>query len=659
MDFFEQQERARKHTGVLVALFALAVLGLIGATYLLVASAVAYLQGGGSFSSADLWNWRILVGIGGSIVVLVGGAMLTRMLQLRAGGQVVAEMLGGRRVEPASDEPAERRLLNVVEEMALASGTPVPSVYVLDQELAINAFAAGHSPEDAVIGITRGALEPFTRDELQGVIAHEFSHILNGDMRLNIRLMGVLYGILVIGLVGWFLLRSPLFSISRSSRDRGQAAAALLFKVIGLVLVVLGWLGTLFGNLIKAAVSRQREYLADASAVQFTRNPSGIGGALMRIAGSSFGSRLAAAQAAEMSHMLFGEGVRSWFSTHPSLEARVRRIDPRLIELAAAGEAPAALGSAAPSGVLAASDAESATARVAALAGTRASSYVHSATAASARLPTPAPAHLVHARQLLAELPAELRDAAREPYSARMLVYAMLLSGEPHARQLQSRELAARLSPELAHASELMRAALERQGRDSWLPLVEMALPALSELSRQQFLELRAAMHALIQADRRVDWFEWVLLKVVLKQLEQHFGLARPARVRHRSLERLIEPCSVLLSLLAQTGQADAARAELAFEAGRHALGLVALRRASSQPSIAAVESALQQLAQLTPRLKRQLLAACSACIFADQRVDPEEAELLRAFASALDCPMPPLLLPHVARSPVTRAKSA
>lgn len=632
MDFFEQQEVARKNTGYLVALFVLAVSALISVTYLVVASAVAYLQGGGNFTFGDLWNWRILVGIGGSIVFVVGGAVLTRMVQLRSGGQVVAEMLGGRRVEPASVEPAERRLLNVVEEMAIASGTPVPPVYILDQELSINAFAAGHTQEDAVIGVTRGALEAFTRDQLQGVVAHEFSHILNGDMRLNIRLMGVLYGILVIGLVGWFILRSPIFAVSRSARDRERGAAILLLKVMGVVLVVIGWLGTFFGNLIKAAVSRQREYLADASAVQFTRNPEGIGGALKRIAEYGLGSRLHAAHAVEMSHMLFGEGVRSLFSTHPPLADRIRRVAPGLLEPGGPQSLGASTGANAdgPLGVAGFGALSSTTSRV--------------QPEAAQQVEGPAPEHLIYAQQLLEAMPTSLRDAAHEPYSARALVYCMLLSEQAAVRRLQLEELAARMPVEFQQVVLALRAELESLGRTSWLPLVEMALPSLSEMSEAQFRDLRSTMQALIQADQRVDLFEWVLQKIVLRHLEQHFGFARPGRVRHHSLERLVEPSSVLLSLLAYAGHREEDAVAHAFEAGKFSLGLASLRRLPRKQALGAIEVALERLAGLAPRLKRQLLMACAECISADHQVTAAEAELFRAFASALDCPMPPML---------------
>ena len=278
----------------------------------------------------SLSRGRCLLGVGFAVVVLIGGASGTKMLSLRRGGGAVAEMLGGRLVSEMTDDPHEQRLVNVVSEMAIASGTPVPLIYVLDGEAGINAFAAGHGVEDAAVAVTRGALEQFTRDELQGVIAHEFSHILNRDVRLNTRLTGLLFGILVLSVAGRLLLRGGAHARIGRSNDRGGGAGAAV--AIGLALMIVGYIGVFFGRLIKQAVSRQREYLADASAVQFTRNPEGLASALKRIAGYADGSIIEAPAAEEVSHFFFADGMRSAFfgkmlSTHPPLEERIRRLD--------------------------------------------------------------------------------------------------------------------------------------------------------------------------------------------------------------------------------------------------------------------------------------------------------------------------------------------
>ena len=332
-DFFERQDITRRNTGRLVLLFVLAVIAIMVSIYLLLAATMGYLNQNPETGAIDwsLANDLQLVGIAvvGTLVV-VGGGALFKTAQLRGGGRVIAEELGGRRLNPDTSVSGERQLLNVVEEMAIASGTPAPPVYLLDEEGGINAFAAGFTINDAVIGVTRGAVERLSRDELQGVIAHEFSHILNGDMCLNIRLIGFLYGILIIGMLGYFMLRVSAFSSYRHRRSsRDSSPLALL--ALGAGLMVVGFLGTFFGNLIKAGVSRQREFLADASAVQFTRQPAGIAGALKRIGGFLSGSTVQSPNAPEANHMFFGKatsGLSGLFATHPPLADRIRKLEP-------------------------------------------------------------------------------------------------------------------------------------------------------------------------------------------------------------------------------------------------------------------------------------------------------------------------------------------
>ncbi len=349
MDFFSAQDAARSHTTRLVILFLLAVVSLIVLTNLLVMGFMTYLDvqldgmnvlqmnadhlqvSGRLANFFDKFNWERFLVIGAAVALVVAAGSLYKIASLRGGGRVVAESLGGRRISQDSDDRLQRKVLNVVEEMAIAAGTPVPPVYVLEQEAGINAFAAGLTPADAVIGVTRGCIEQLSRDQLQGVIAHEFSHILNGDMRLNLRLIGVLHGILLIGLVGYFIFRSAFFSSNSRSNSRTSGGIPLL--ALGAGLAVIGYTGTFFGNLIKASVSRQREFLADASAVQFTRNPAGIAGALKRIGGFKAGSRMESPLAPQMSHAYFSPGVEIQFAVcHPPSAGGAHPPNPATLE---------------------------------------------------------------------------------------------------------------------------------------------------------------------------------------------------------------------------------------------------------------------------------------------------------------------------------------
>ncbi|MBM4370716.1 MAG: M48 family metallopeptidase, partial [Deltaproteobacteria bacterium] len=400
MDFFGHQDRARRSSGRLVILFSVAVAAVAGSIALLAGLLLGRESGGGLDAGAFL-------GAGAATLAVIGIGALLKTASLAAGGRRVAEALGGRLVQAGAASPAERRLLNVVEEMALAAGVPVPLVFVLDAEPGINAFAAGRTPEDAAVAVTRGALETFSRDELQGVIAHEFSHILNGDMRLNLRLMGLLGGILALTVIGRILLRAG--SVSTGRRKKDGAGLAL----VGLGLVVIGWVGVLAGRMIQAAVSRQREYLADASAVQFTRNPDGIGGALRKIRDVVTGSRVAAPAAAEASHMFFGPVSAAFlFATHPPLDERIARVEGLpLEELRAAAPPP-------PSAV---SRGEVLAAGFAAAA----------ARAAGADLP---PGSMESAARIAGRLPGPLRDALGNGLGAAATVSALLLDRDPAVR---------------------------------------------------------------------------------------------------------------------------------------------------------------------------------------------------------------------------------
>ena len=282
-----------------------------------------------TFADSLRSNASILIATALIATLFILGSSLYKRRDCHPVVDQVARELGGTPVATDVRDPLRRRYRNIVEEMAIASGVPVPEIYVLEAENGINAFAAGYAPGDAAIAVTRGALETLDRDELQGVVAHEFSHILNGDMRLNIRLMGVLFGIMVLGLIGRLIVRGGYHtSIVSSRRDRGTPVVL----IVGLGLVILGGIGVFFARLIKAGVSRQREYLADASAVQFTRQSEGIANALKKIGGYADGSSITAADPEEVSHMLFGSGSRlaGLFATHPPLTKRIQALDPGL-----------------------------------------------------------------------------------------------------------------------------------------------------------------------------------------------------------------------------------------------------------------------------------------------------------------------------------------
>jgi Zn-dependent protease with chaperone function len=629
-DFFERQAVARRNTKWLVVMFIFAVIAIVGSTIVVTAAAL---------SAADE-HGRVRLDLpllaGGAALGLIVVGSLYKTAQLAGGGTVVAERLGGRRVYPNTIDPVERRVLNVVEEMALASGVPVPPVFMMKGEMGINAFAAGYSPSDAVVGITQGCAQQLSRDELQGVVAHEFSHILNGDMRLNLRLIGVLHGILLMGLVGREVLWISAYSGGSRSRknDGGQ-----LLLIIGAVFMVLGFVGLFIGNLIKAAASRQREYLADASAVQFTRNPQGIAGALRRIGAAMFGSKLRSPRAAEASHMYFAEGLSSMFATHPPLRDRIRRVDPQWDgEYPPAIPADAVVGLGAPG--------------AAGLVGGEAPDHeqdvygkpvpVAVVRHAVDQVANPTELHREYVRELIAAMPPAVTEAAHEPYGARALIFATLLDENADVRATQLRALERATDPNVFELTLKLVRDVNQLDVRAYLPLVDMTLPALRSLTAGQYDEFNRCFIQLVQADKRLGLFEWTLHQILMRHLRPQFEKVREPQIRYYGLQQLGGQISVLLSTLAYASQHDD---QEAFQAGAAHLEAVPVQLLSREAcGVGQLDDALRELRQVAPKLRAQLVDACAACICADRTVSVEEGELLRAICDMLNCPMPPLL---------------
>jgi len=648
-DFFQQQDVARRSTTRLIVLFALAIVAIILSIEILLAATTGYLgrdPDTGAINWAAVTDLRLLLVSAVGTLIVVGGGSLYKIAELRAGGHVVAEQMGGRLLTTGTADLVEQRLLNVVEEMALASGTPTPPVYLMDQEDGINAFAAGFSPQDAVIGVTRGTATRLDRDELQGVIAHEFSHILNGDMRMNLRLMGLLHGILIIGMLGYFVLRTSFYTgAGRRSKDK----EGLPILAIGLGLTVIGFAGTFFGNLIKAAVSRQREFLADASAVQFTRQPDGIAGALKKIGGFAKGASIQNPNAPLASHMFFGEattGLTSLFATHPPLEERIRRIDPSWNgefpdDVAAVAPVPQFPNSAVPQ-FSSSPVPQFPISPVPQFS----SSPVPQFSSAVASIGQPGPAHIRYAAQLIESLPPDLAAAAREPYGARAVVYGLLLDSQPAVRAQQLTRLESdadagvfeetvRLAPFLEHLPAKMR-----------LPLLEIALPSLRALIQAQRVAFERNVRTLIEADSRINLFEWSLHRILRRDVEMALGQGGPAGVVFQTAAAVRSQCELLMSTLAYVGQRDDPAAAHAFGQAMVVLGFDGAHILTKKDcGLAELDGVLGELDQAAPQVKRTILEAAVACIAADREATAAEAELLRAVSASMSCPMPPILL--------------
>jgi Zn-dependent protease with chaperone function len=640
MNFFEAQDRARRNTLWMILLFILAVAGLIFLTNLLLLVVLAYLKTGYFvFSISELqiyFDLTVFVGIAVGVCLLIFGGSLYKTMSLSKGGPAVAEMLGGRLVPQSTNDLQQRQLLNVVEEMSIAAGMPIPKVYMLDED-SINAFAAGQSPSTAVIGVTRGAVTQLSREELQGVIAHEFSHIFNGDMRLNIRLIGVLHGILLVGMIGYFVLRSLRFAGRSRSKKGGGGLIAIV--ALGAGLMVIGYAGTFFGQWIKAVVSRQREYLADASAVQFTRNKDSIAGALKKIGGSGAGSFIESPAAPQYSHAYFANGLGSFwqslFATHPPLEKRIKVIDPhwdgKFIRPQARQQPVPAQ----------APDVASARAAAAELAVSTA--ILSAADQAIRQIGTLNEENIEQVRQLILAMPESLREAAQSAFSARALIYASLIN-----RQTSKKEAWASLQQ---HADRSMPALtlqylpeLQKLDDKMKLPLLELCINALRELSTNQFIQFERAINNIIAVDNKVDLSEWIIQRLVLQQLNEHFGLRKPPKPRYSTLGAVKSDAEALMSLIAYVEHKDENRAAQAFDHGKNEIGATAFNILSRQDfSLNTLNQSLDNLMQLKPLVKPRILKACVAIILADGKTTTRGIELVRTISTCLDCPMPPM----------------
>jgi Zn-dependent protease with chaperone function len=651
-DFFDRQSAARRNTIWLVAMFLLATAGIVAGTFALAFFATNHLQAPSRALGGETQALQYeipLLAAGGALAMVAGGTLF-KIVELRSGGGTgVATRLGGNRLYPNDTKLTERRLLNVVEEMAIASGVPVPPVFLLE-EPGINAFAAGYSPSDAVLGVTRGAAEQLTRDELQGVIAHEFSHILNGDMKMSIRLIGILHGILLLGLTGKILLRSMAYGGRGSSRDRGSALLVVL--AISLALMVLGFVGTFLGGLMKAAVSRQREYLADASAVQFTRNPSGIGGALKRIGAAMAGSRLQAPSASEASHLFFAQGVWEGFTglmaTHPPLPKRILAIEPNWD-----GTYPEPLTPESRPGATAAAEG---VAGVSALAGSGsgAADLIQATLVDHAvdQVGEPRDIHREYAAKIIAELPPVVRDAAREPFQARAVVYCLLLDDRREVRQKQVTALRQTADPAVLHAASQLQQHVASVDARARLPLVDMCMPTLRSMSARQFEVFAQCIHSLVAADENLALFEWTLGRMIARHLEPEYDRQRRVITLYYGLQKLGSECSMLLATLAHVGHSPE-QAALAFRAAKPSLSDVPLAWLPRDAcSLGALQKALDTLSRVAEKHRGRVLNACAQVICADGQVKVAEAELLRGIADLLDCPVPPF----IAGQPVTPA---
>ena len=663
MNFFQEQERARQHTLVLVVIFVVAILTLIVMTVLFITGLDVYfdhvpvavfLSSPFDYVQAKYFYLTSIAVLG----VVISGS-LYKYAQLSGGGKIVAIALGGQQVNRNRANRQEQKLLNVVEEMAIASGISTPTVYLLRGD-EINAFAAGLTFDDAVIGVTQGCIDKLDRDELQGVIAHEFSHIFNGDMRLNLQLTATLHGILLIGIIGEFIFRSSGSKGSRSSSGRNKGGGGVpYFLVLGAGLMVLGYVGTFFGSLIKANVSRRREYLADATAVQYTRYPRGISGALKKIA--YFSSKLHSPAAEVYSHLYFAEGVSSLFSnltaTHPPLKKRIKKVEPswngkfpdysrsrnikdrkhakEKLDKEAARKARAEKVNMAVAGRELDQDSDVKSRRR-----SKKERFVQGAIAAAMmQVGTMHEDTIEEVQKEISELDKRILDRLNEPLGAQAVLLSLLYDGA------YKDELYGVVQEEnpylLLEFASFMREGHTGLQKQSAL-IIALAMNALKSLSIEQYQHFKKIVEAFVVVDNRVTLFEWSLQYIIQRPLELHLGVREVPKRTGTHIGAVKKEVETLYSMLVQAQYEDEVVAKEAFDKTKKAIQAGALQYIpKDQIDHALFLQAVTAIERTKPVISERIFEGVLHCIKLDGKVSDTENAFIHAIAQLMQVPLP------------------
>ena len=650
MNFYKSQDEARKKTKLLVFYYILAIVATVLFMYALLSLVYVHVVGGEGAQfdvngqPLDFWQkyldfYRFMVVSGVTIAVILMGSAYKSM-QVSAGGGVVASSLGGRLVDPSTNDAEERQLLNIVEEMAIASGVPVPQVWVIDADRGINAFAAGTEPGNAVIGVTRGTIQRLNRAELQGVVAHEFSHILNGDMKMNIRLMCMLHGLLLLSIIGYSLMRISFFTGSSRNRSKEGAGVGVALVVSGICIIVVGTVGAFFASLIQAAISRQREYLADASAVEFTMDPNGIAGALKKIGGCAYRGNVSAPAASELEHMFFApSGMFNYgMASHPPLEERIGLIEPDWdggFEESSIRDVESSVklqkAQQRPSNPL--------------------DNFGMGAVVAGAMLDglgESSQTNIGRGQKVLNGLDASWIHACHDKYQAQLLIYGLLLAEDGKLKQSEVSHLKNAIGQQMTDLALGWQSALMEIHSSKKIALIDIAIPTLRQLSSLEYDRFIELTQWLIRSDSNVDLFEFMLQKMLQRHLDAHFKGQRRITMKHRSLGTLNHPTNIVLSTLAGVGAKSEQALREAYAAATELLQEYGCPKSHILPpdqcGIGRIDEALAEIECATPMVKKQFLLVCGKVVMLDGEVTSREAELLRATADAIGCPIPPFV---------------
>lgn len=658
MNFYEAQDDARKRTKWLVLYFILAVVGVVAAVYAVVG--FAYQVQGGSeviyrdqfgnitrdVRSGEWWDLGRFLTVS---VVTVGVILLGNVfksLQLAGGGAAVARDVGARPVDPLTRDLDEKKLVNIVEEMAIASGMPVPQVWIMDEEVGINAFAAGTEPGNAVIGVTRGCVQRLTRGELQGVVAHEFSHILNGDMKLNMRLIGWLFGIMMLAMLGRMLFHSLRFVRVRNNSKDNSAGLIIALLLAGVALMVIGSIGVFFARMIQAAISRQREYLADASAVEFTRDPSGISGALKKIGGQQYGSKVNSAKAGEASHMFFADGgmFSFGFDTHPPLDVRISAIEKSWDGKFKNTELPPVARRGRPErGKIDAS--QIADARMSGFSNSSSEIRVNRTDWDDIGNTSHNDVHV--GKQILESISEEWIEACHDREYAQALVFGLLLAEDD---ELQQGEVSFLNKSAGKYAVELAigwNQKLRNIHSTEKIALIDLCIPTLRRLTMPEYERFIEITRWMIASDGEVDIFEFMLQKVLERHLSAHFLHHNTAKTRYSNVRKLVDEINILISTMAGIGAENGDELVRAYSAASEYLSKMGEAVTILPPErcgLVEVDKALDKIEQASPLIKKEVLHSCGLAVMNDGVMENKEAEMLRAVADAIGSSLPPFV---------------
>ncbi|MFO1375287.1 MAG: M48 family metalloprotease [Agitococcus sp.] len=639
-DFFGRQQQARLVTRYLL-IYLVLVMVLIAVAVNIFFYFVAILTGYDDGQGSWLWHVWSAKAYGATVSLIASGSMVEWFL-LREGGVALANMIQANKIDFASKDSQQQQLVNVCEEMAIAAGMTMPSLYVLHQEKMINAFVAGYKLQDSILVLTQGALDYLNRDELQAVIGHEYSHIINGDMRLNTYLVSILAGIVNVGQAGDYLIRLSYLGSQKQIKPKKAWPIPIIY-VVGLIIWLIGYIGLFFARLVKAAISRSRENLADAASVQFTRYPDALASALYKI--SQHGSLLQNRYAEQLSHMCFADSVlfAPYLASHPPIKQRINIISPSFLTRMKYRQDPITAEEPQPK--------TSASIPVSIQAdGLIAFSAVElpiiAATMTASKVGDLQWQDLMSAQYLHRQLAVEVSRALQGTQGAKAVIFA-LVANQQHT---PTRFISDFFNQQPAFAQTIIQLQQHLKTVDTRLalPVVELAIPRLQHLTEQ---ELQTFIRELKRFVGQIDnVFEFALLSLIEQQLSKSKAI-----LRQLPLTRLAQPCAELIATLLHYGAHPIHLQKQIYQQ------LMPTMFAEHTPVMPVIEKdnftvlakALQQLQYLTPKAKQQLITLAAATIQSDGILHRAEYELLRVLASLLACPMPLLLGQiHVDRNP-------